>query len=350
MAGVWYCTREDVKNALDSDETARNNNQIDRAIEDASRSIERLLLRKFYPQTATRYFDWPDRNRSQSWRLYLGRDELISVTTLTVAGQTIPATDYFLEPANEGPPYTRLEIDLASSAAFTTGGTHQRAIAITGTFGYREDLEPVGELADTLEANSSDTATVSWTRNVGVGALLKIDNEYLVVTDRNMVDSTQNLGGNLDDSTNDVTVTVVDGTDFLIDQTILIGSERMLIVDITGNNLTVKRAWDGSVLATHTAGADVYTYSGTAVDRAQLGTTLAAHTGGADINRLIIPPAVRNLCIAEAMNTIEQEASGYARVVGAGESSKAAGGDGLEGLRSKVRKDLGRNRARVGAV
>lgn len=347
---VWYCTREDVKSALDSAETARNNGQVDRAIEAASRNIERLCRRKFYPQAATRYFDWPDRSGSASWRLWLNADELISVTTLTVAGETIPSSDYFLEPANVGPPYSRLEIDRSSSAAFSGGDTHQRAISIAGVFGYGADVETVGELASSLAASTSATANASFTRNIGVGDILKIDDEYLIVTGRNMVDSTQNLQSGMDASTADTRVDVTDGTVFLLDQVILIDSERMLIVDIAGNNLTVKRAWDGTVLAAHSSNADVYAYTGVDMERAQLGTTLAAHTTGDTIYRHVVPGPIKTLCIAEAINQIQQEASGYAREVASGEAARDAAGAGLEGLRAEALKLYGRGRARVRAV
>lgn len=57
ISRVCYCTREDVKNALDIKETARNDDQIDRAIEGATDTIEDDLNRKFYPEVDTRYFD-----------------------------------------------------------------------------------------------------------------------------------------------------------------------------------------------------------------------------------------------------------------------------------------------------
>ncbi|TAJ21839.1 MAG: hypothetical protein EPO65_00635 [Dehalococcoidia bacterium] len=346
---VVYCTREDVKSALDSAETARSNAQVDRAIETASRAIESLTLRRFYPTTATRYFDWPDRNSSRPWRLWLNADELISVTTLTVAGEAIASTDYFLEPANSGPPFTHVEIDLASSAAFSSGDTHQRAIAIAGVFGYQATSETVGSLSSNLDADTTDTASVSWTRNVGIGDILTIDNERVIVTDRTMVDTTQNLQADLAASVSGVTVAVTNGAAFLVGQILLVESERMLVVDIAGNNLTVKRAWDGSVLAAHTSGADIYALTGIDIDRAQLGTTLAAHTTGATISRHVVPGPIRTLCIAEAINTLLQEQAGWGRSVGSGESERAASGADLPGLRTEVRRQFGR-RSRTAAV
>lgn len=350
---VWYCTREDVKSALDFAETARSNLQVDRAIESASRSVERLTLRKFYPQLATRYFDWPDLNGSRPWRLWLNADELISVATLTVAGTVIPATDFFLEPANVGPPYTRVEIDLASSAAFSAGSTHQRAISITGEFGYRADVERVGQLTAQLAADLNASASMSWDdADFGVGNMLKIDNEWMTISATSMVDTTQNLQVTMAADTADDLVAVTTGTAFAADAVLTIGTERMLVVDVTGNNLTVKRAWDGTVLAAHTSGVDIYALTGATLDRAQLGTTLAVHASGAVVNRLVIPGPIRNLCIAEAINTLHQETSGYARLVGPEEMGireRAQIGAGLDGLRAEVRKTYGR-RSRVRAV
>ena len=345
-----YCSREDVKSALDFAETARNNGQVDRAIVSATGMIEKLLRRKFYPQTATRYFDWPDLSGSRPWRLWLGQDELISVTTLTAGGEAIAAADFFLEPANSGPPYNRVEIDLASSAAFAAGDTHQRAVAITGVFAGCDAVdESVGALTANLAASVGATASVDFTDNVGVGDILKIDSERMIVTARTMVDSTQNLQTNLTASMSNVTVAVTDGTAFLVDQVLLLDSERMLVVDIAGNNLTVKRAFDGSVLAAHAGAVDIYTLSGITLARAELGTTLAAHSSGADITRHVVPGPVKSLCIAEAINQLQQETSGYANVVGAGENAKEATGAGLEGLRASTRADYGR-RLRVAAV
>ena len=62
MQQPWYATREQVKRALDSAETARNNAQVDRAIASASRTIEAQMHRRFYPWDGIRYFGYPARN------------------------------------------------------------------------------------------------------------------------------------------------------------------------------------------------------------------------------------------------------------------------------------------------
>ncbi|WP_406418048.1 hypothetical protein [Streptomyces sp. NBC_01614] len=314
-AGVFYATREDVMRALDSKLTARNAGQIDRALESASRDVEDLCHRKFFPVQATRYFDWPDVQYRPSWRLWLDDNELISLTTLTSGGVTIPSTDYFLEPNRSGPPFNRLEIDLDSSAAYGGGDTHQRNIAVTGLWGYRNTETAVGALAEALDA--SETAVDvngAAAAALGVGSILRVDSERMLVTGRRMLDTGQNVGGSgLTAQANSVTVTVADGTAFAVDEILLIESERMLIVDIAGNNLTVIRAWDGSVLAAHAAAVDIYAARTLTVRRGALGTTAATHSTATSVVRWEPPGLVRDLVIAEVINRVTNEQAGYAR-------------------------------------
>src|SRR5690606_34488219 len=131
--------------------------------------------------------------------------------------------------------------------------------------------------------------------------LIKLGTEHMVVTGRSMLDTGQNIGADLDASNSAVTVAVTDGTAFSAGETLLIGSERMLIVDVAGNNLIVKRAWDGSVLAAHTSGADIYASRTLTVERGALGTTAATHLDNAAVSRHVVPGAVRALAVAEAL-------------------------------------------------
>jgi hypothetical protein len=349
--GIWYCRREDVQRALDSEATARTNSQIDRQIEATSRDLERFLHRKFYPQAATRRFDWPDDQMGRSWRLWLNQHEVYSLSSVTANGTVIAPADYYLEPVNDGPPYNRLEIDLTSSSAFDTGSTHQRDIVLAGIFAGADVVDDsIGSLSADLAASESATASVTFTSaEFGVGDLLLIGSERAVITAKTMVDSTQNLGANLTASNSDVTVPVSNGAAFAVDVVLLIDSERMLVVDIAGNNLTVKRAWDGSVLAAHTSPADIYTLTGVELTRAQVGTALAAHLSGATIYQWQVPGPVRQLCIAEVLNTFEQERSAYARTVGSGDNERNASGAGIADQRKRVYRSHGR-KARLAVV
>jgi hypothetical protein len=345
---AWFATREDVMRALDVKLTARNTRQIDRALESASRDVESLCHRTFAPTTATKSFDYPGSQYARPWRLWLDANDLISVTTLTSGGTTIAASDYFLEPNQYGPPYSRIEIDLDSSASFSSGDTHQRAIVVTGLWGYKNDETTVGALTAAVATTTATTVSVNAAASaeLGVGSVLRIDSERLLVTGRTMADTTQNVGGSgLTAQANSVTLAVSDGTAFAVDEILLIESERVLVVDIAGNNLTVIRAWDGTVLAAHAAGVDIYAPRSLTVTRGALGTTAATHSSGASVVRWDPPGLVRDLVIAEAENRITNEQAGYARTRRTGENrsnDQALTARDLPALREQVYNAHGR--------
>lgn len=103
---IWYTTREVVKSATDSKSTARDDAQVDRAIDAASRTAETICHRVFVPRVATRMWPWPDRQNGSTWRLWLNQHDLISVDSITSGGETLDVDDWYLEPVNDGPPYT----------------------------------------------------------------------------------------------------------------------------------------------------------------------------------------------------------------------------------------------------
>jgi len=347
MTGIWYATREQVKAALDAAETARNNDQIDRAVESGARSVEALLKRRFYPWTGTRWFPWPHPRYRSAFRLWLDADELISVSSLVAGGVTVPATDYFLEPVNSGPPFTSIEIDLRSNAAFFSGSTWQRAIAVTGVFGHSADEAPAGALAEALD--SSETGVdVTDSSLIGTGTIVRVESERMVVTARSMLDTGQNTSA-LTASSSDEQITGIVAGQIAVGETVLVDAERMLVVDVAGTTLTVKRAWDGSTLAGHAGATDIYAPRTLVVERGALGTTAATHNTATAVARHVVPALVRDLAIAEAINQLQQETSGYARVIGEGENAREGTGRSLFDLRKDAVAAYGRQ-ARARAV
>lgn len=353
---VVYASREDVQRALDSKLPARNSAQIDRALESASRGVDSLCKRAaLAPTTDTKSFRYPGPQIGPTWRLWLNANTLISVTTLTSGGTTIASTDYFLEPNEYGPPYTSVEIDLASSAVFSSGDTHQRAISITGLWGYTNDETAAGTLTAAVSSTTAATVSVNGAAAaaLGVGSVVRVDSERMLVTGRTMADTTQNVGGSgLTAQQNSVTLAVSDGTAFTVDEILLVESERLLVVDIAGNNLTVKRAWDGSVLAAHAAGVDIYASRTLTVTRGALGTTAATHSSGASVVRWDPPGLVRDLTIADALTRLTNEVSGYARTRKQGDggnTERAKSVLDLPDLRDQVYRAHGR-KGRVRSV
>jgi hypothetical protein len=347
-----YASREDVKRALDSKHTARDDAQIDRALEAGRYAVERCTNRVFFPWTGTRYFDWPNHQLARSWRLWLDSNELVSVSALTSGGTTISSSDYFLRRSDnrDEAPYTHIEIDLDSTAAFSAGDTHQRSVAITGVFGYTADQVSAGLLAEALD-DSETGVDVTNSAAIGVGHIIKVDSERMIVTDKAMLDTLVDIdaGDSLTASTADVSITMSTTTGAPVkDEVILIDSERMLVVDVASTVLTVIRAWDGTTLATHAGSASIFAPRTLTVQRGALGTTAASHSTSTAVFRHAVPGLIRELTIAEALNTLLQETAGYGRPSGQGENSRTPG-QGLQGLREQAYQAFGR-KARKKAV
>lgn len=338
-SSIWTTTLENVKGALDIAETARNNAQVRRVISAGTRTVEGQLKRRFRPWTGTRTVS-PISTRP-AWQLPLGRYELITATTVITGGVTLDPADYVLRPAAgntdpDGPPYN--QIDLADESAWSTD------TSILGVWGYRDDEETVGTLTSQLGAGADDVAAVAWTTaQIGTGDVLRIGAERVVIRERTWTDSGQNLGApGLTASMAGTTVAVTTGSAFAAEEVLLVDGEKLRVVDIAGNTLVVIRAWDGSVLAAHTAGADIYTLTGVQLDRGQLGTTAAVHNVAAVIYRHVLPGLVEELTTAEAISLLEQELGGMGRTVRSGESMSTVGAVGLEGLRADAKAAYGR--------
>lgn len=329
MGRVWYATREEVMDAFDVKEAANRFAQVDSAIASASDDIDGWLNRHKHgcaPTDATRYFEWPAQNYARSWRLWFDENELISPTSIVSGGVTLTVDDdVFLEPVNSGPPYTYAEINLDSSGSFENAGRRQRAIAITGTWGLRDDQRPAGTLAGAV--NASVTAwDVSDASLVGVGSLLLVDSERVRVTGRSPLTTGQTLASGMDELDSDRELVVADGTAIRQGEIITVDTERMKVLSVTGNVVLVQRAWDGSPLDAHLAGATVYADRRLTVERGAQGTTAAAHDQGDTITAWEVPDLIRDLCRAEAITRLEQEFSAYGARVFSDEAERDASG------------------------
>lgn len=344
-----YCTRDDVKNALDIKETARATAQVDRAIQSAAEVVESNTHRVFYPQIDTRFWDWPNYDRSYPWRLWLDANEVISVSALSSGGIAIPSNQFFLRAGkgDSGPPFSRIELDRSTNAAWHSGATPQRAISVTGVFGYRADTAPSGTLAAAMTDTTGTSVTVSDSSAIGAGSSLLIDTERLLVADTAMASTSQTQQGSGAGTAfqSDVALSVTDGTKYAVGEVLLLDSERMKIADIAGNVLTVLRAQDGSVLATH-SGATIFARRLLTVVRGVMGTTAATHLNAAPVLRHAPPNLIRDVAIAEAVNQFLQETSGYSRTVGSADNIRNASGAGLADLWAEVMTTYGRKSRR----
>ncbi len=316
----WYASREAVKAAVGI-VGAKVDTLIDGYIESASASVEELLGLRFIPQTTTRYYPWPQR-AGNSLIVYLKKKDLLALTTLQAKAQdTSPTTitDYFLEPVNDSP-YDRIEIDRSSSAAFEAGDTSQRSISALGRWGHSEDTKAAGALAEAddgaeLALNVSDSSLI------GIGDTILLASEALFVSGRAQLTIGTTMNDTLTAVPSDVTVTLTDGTKAKQGEVLLFDSEKMLVVEITGNDLAVERAVDGSVLAAHNTGITVYAPRTLTVVRAVNGTTAAAHADALAITKYAPPADVVNYVRALAIALHKQGESGWTGQIGGAEGA-----------------------------
>lgn len=340
-----YCTREDVKEALDIKPSARADRAVDRAVEAGRDAVDRLCHRTFIPFQGTRYFDFPDGSYSAPWVLRLDENEVVSVSQLTAGDVVIDAADYNLEPNTDGPPYSRIELQTDTSAAFSSGASTQRAIGVTGVFcGSSADTVTVAALAEALDATET-SVDVTDSTEIGCGTLLEIGDEWMVVTGRAMLDTGANIdaGDSLAADRGDVSLTLstLVGAP-QVGETILIGSERMLVTDLAGSVATVQRAVNGSVLAAHAGSSDIYAPRTLTVQRGAQGTTAATHNNAAVVSRLVVPGSLWALAVGEATAILLQEPTGWARTAGSGDSEREVSGRSLRELRDQVYDRYGR--------
>jgi hypothetical protein len=304
--GIMYATRELVMRSLEVMENAYQGGRIDATILSASRSAEGFLHRRFYPEQRTILKDWPNNSYSPTWEVNLGDQEMISLSAVASGGTTI-TSDCILRRGDDlaEPPYSTLAVDLTSDSSFSGGSSFQRSLSIAGLFGYSDTDVTFAGAALSGGINSSVTTMVTnpssgWF-TVGIGSLLKVDSERMMVIDRRMSSIGITTTSALLDIQSGRTFTTASASSLAIGEVILIDSERMRIDDIAGTSVIVTRAWDGTVLAEHSSGATIYGLRTAIVRRGILGSTAASHSDAVSIYVHEFPSLLTELVAAESI-------------------------------------------------
>lgn len=340
---TWYVTRETVKGALDIKETARNDARIDRCIESATDSVTGLTRRLFDPWTGTMRYDAPHGDT-----LWFGRRALVRFDSISIDGVAGDTSDFTLLPIDDGPPYDGIRVDSATSASLV-GAVGTPSIAIGGVHGYDLTELMAGATVEALDASETGVdLSGAASAAVGVGSVIRVDDERMTVTARSQLSTGVTLSANLTASRADTAVTVSSGAGVSTGETVMIDAEKMTVDDIAGNVLIVRRAVDGSTLATHTSSATLYAPRTVTVTRAVLGTSAATHSTSATVYVWQPPALVGELALAYALTSLGQSQAGYARSVGSGDNEREASGRGLRQIEADARRRL--KRWMVGAI
>ena len=148
LTGELYVTRDEVKAALSMDGQTFADDDIDRAINAASRGIDEATGRFFFSSSDTRYYT-PERNAEA-----IQIDDLTTLTSLEVdiGGSGTYTTwtvdsDFWLEPVNDinqSKPYTQVRLRTQKQYVWPCW---RRSVKITGTFGWAEVPAQVRQFA-----------------------------------------------------------------------------------------------------------------------------------------------------------------------------------------------------------
>lgn len=138
-SGSLYITVEELKKTLALPGTTFVDDDIERALNAACRTIDAYKNTRFYPTSETRYYT------ADPYATQLDIDDCTAITSLTVdeegdrsySTSWVEGTDYDLGPANaalEGAPYKRIVLtDPGTGQRFPR---YERAIKIIGSFGW----------------------------------------------------------------------------------------------------------------------------------------------------------------------------------------------------------------------
>jgi len=172
---------------------------------------------------------------------------------------------------------------------------------------------------------------------IGVGDTLLIESEQVFVSGKtNAALDSILIDGALTATKSQTTVTVDSSHGIVAGEIILVDSEKMYVDSVSTNDLTVIRAYDGTVLAAHTNDTAVHIYRTLTIERGVNGTTAATHANSTAISKYVPPYDIKELCIAETVAAYHQEGSGWGREIGAGEGARELSGRALGDLRNRV--------------
>ena len=338
-----YTTREAVKAAagiIGSDGDVA----IDSLIDSYSRAVDLATHTHFIPLVETRKYD-AHGPALRGRKLYFDA-HLQSISAFTDQGDeavAVAASEYRLMPQNDGPPYSWLELlsDVTTAQLQSDPDTLQDSFRITGSWSAHSETVAASSIITGNMDDSQTTLHVANGSKVGVGDTVLIQSEQMFVSDRDDVDLAVNTHGSTgamgaDDSDTTVTLAGVPTDAVNVGEVLRIGTELLLVTAINSTtSFEVERAHDGSILAAHSTGDDVFIRRTYTIVRAVNGTTAATHADDLAVTRYVVPTFLRLLVEAEVIAAFYQQPAGWGRSIGSGEGQRELSGRALDTLRKR---------------
>lgn len=331
--------------ATDVQQVQDNIRHVDAAIQAGSRAVEQLCHRRFWNEVRTLQFEWPNFQRAYPWRIWFDASDIADVTTLvpvvTTGGTAIPNSAIFWGgSSNYYPPYRYMELDRSQSYSFGNGPTPQRNVQVTAITGYWNQAKAGATITASVDAVVT-TIPVSDSSVIGVGDVMLIGTESLLVRDMTWSSTglSQTGSGGTTAQANDIVLTLT-GSGINPGEVIQLDAEWMLVLSATGSSVTVERAYNGSILTTHNDVAVLAQRSCT-VTRGFGGTTAASHSSSALFTTQLVPDLVHQLALAEALTNLEQQDRSYGGQEATSTQGKSPGA-GLPDLRAQCYGAFGR--------
>jgi hypothetical protein len=211
-----YTTVRDTREIYLSSQETVDDELILSFIRQVSRDIDRIARRRFYPTYVTKYYNTPPYN---SYDLELNNELITLISVINGNGDSLDITKLVLYDLNA---QTKRKIRLLPTVSTwknSSLGFPDGAIAVTGVWGHMYDPTAGWQrLAATLAEIDTDVTEFDATAGVFFkGMLIKIDSEFMYVSDIDTAEST--------------------------------------------DTVTIERAVNGSIIADHDEEIDIYVWS-----------------------------------------------------------------------------------------
>lgn len=132
-----YPQYQDVKHYLGI-ENSQQDALLVATLKRAIATFENLCGRVFIPKTETRYFDANSEEVINGKRMFLRSGDLLTIDSLTIDGEVVPANEYFLTGAM---PHYVIRIKDSSNFSFNQyEETPENSIEVEGSWGYDDEV------------------------------------------------------------------------------------------------------------------------------------------------------------------------------------------------------------------